>query len=972
MAVSPNKKRRSNFKSFLSVSTVLVGFCWAPASFAQTVDDGAASPAPEEQVIVVEGFREVVRSSINTKRQDNAIVDAVSSEDIGNLPALSLSEVLETITGSGGHRGKGGGSEIAVRGLGPFLGQTTFNGRQATNGSGDRSVNFSQFPSELVNNIKIYKTQQADLIEGAVSGLIEIGSVRPIDYGKQSITLMLKGSYNPLADRMDNGDPVGWRGTLSYIDQYNLGDLGEIGLSVGAQRNQTTNPQDRLFASSAWTACDATVVPGFDQARGRYDRCTDDPIDLNGANRDNPFYLVGNSLGLRQQGEEDTRDAVFASLQWQPGPQWDINFDGQVSLRDYTEDRHDLIFADNRRIGPNPQFDDSGALLYYEGTSQLSSEGQYFRRQEDYYGAGLNVAFAADDNVVLAVDLAYSKTRRDDDNFRSRLRSDALDIYGNDTPRRDQYRSTGGEIPYIFDYRNSEIPILTVDSVFDLNDHSLYSDDALLRRDRDLTNHEIRALRFDGDVSLDNSIFRSLEAGVRFARTDYSERFRRNTFENSDRNIDRAVNEACRIDFPQSNFLGDANGASIQSWATFDTLCLYREYTGVDDIGPGDVEFDPADVTLEENTIAVYAMANLDGTLGNLPVRGNVGMRYVITDVISDSVRSELSVVSNADGSVNVVPTGNFENIRFKNSTDDWLPSMNLTFEVHPDLLFRTAVYRALARPDPSALGAGRSFFLAENDGTGYDSVQDAISDVVASGSPAREPLRAWNFDASLEWYPNRDTLLSIAGYHKIFQGGIIPVLRDETFLVDGTRVTVPVAQNETTSETSKLTGIEINAAHTLTWLPKPLDGLGFKLGLNWAKTNYKTEDIVYGDQVNIATGQVVEGIIPPAAITGFSKLTYTGQLFYAIGKLDLQAILKHRSGYYQDFLGGNTQLRYVEAHNVVDLRASYDFSKKLQLRIEAVNITNEPVINYMPVVGSFRDFQTFGPTYYVGLRARF
>ncbi|AKM09436.1 TonB-dependent receptor [Croceicoccus naphthovorans] len=972
MLLQSARTRRSKAKLLLSMTTVLSGLCVAAPAFAQDTADASDGAATDDNTIVVEGFREVVRSSIDTKRREDAIVDAVSSEDIGNLPALSLSEVLETITGAGGHRGKGGGSEIAIRGLGPFLGLTTFNGRQATNGSGDRSVNFSQFPSELVNNVKVYKTQQADLVEGGVAGLIEIGSVRPLDYGRERVNLMLKGGYNPLADRMENGNALSWRGTLSYIDQYDMGEMGELGLSIGIQRNETTNPQDRMFASSTWSACDATVVPAEESGRGRFSRYTDNVIDLGGENADNPFYLVGNSLGLRQQGEDDRRDALFASIQWQPDPRWDINLDTQISKRDYTEDRHDLVFADNRRIGPDPVYDENGVLQSYTGTSQLSSDGQYFQRQEDYYGAGLNVAFAADDNVVLAVDMAYSKTRRDDLNRRSRLRSDGLDIYGNPTARAELFPGTGGEVPYTYDYTNSEIPILTVDPIFDLNDHSLYSDDALLLRDRDLTEQEIRALRFDGDVSLDNGFIRSIEGGVRFGRMDYSEKFRRNQFDNADREIDRAVNEACRIDFPQSNFLGNADGHSIQSWATFDTLCLYREYTGSEDFGPPDVAFDPADVTVREETIAVYAMANIDTMLGNMPVRGNIGTRYVITDVRSDSVRAELTIITNEDNTVQIEPTGNFEQVRFKNSTTDWLPSMNLIFELRPDLLLRTAAYRAMARPDPSALGAGRTFSLAENEGTGYANVEEAIDDVRASGSPAREPLRAWNFDASLEWYPNRDTLLSVAAYHKIFQGGIIPVLRDETFVVDGTPITVPVAQQQTTDDTSKLTGIEFNAAHTLTWLPKPLDGLGFKLGLNWAKTDYRSEDISLGDQIDVETGDVIPRIIEPASITGFSKLTYTAQVFYGIGDLDLQAIYKHRSGYHQDFLGGNTQLRYVEGNDVIDLRASYNLSKAIQLRVDAVNITNEPRIDYMPVRGSFRDYQEFGTTYYLGIRARF
>src|SRR5918997_6469386 len=130
------------------------------------------------------------------------MADVLSADDIGDLPALSIGEAIETIAGAATHREKGGASEIAVRGLGPFLGATTFNGREATNGSGDRSVNFGQFPSELVNEIKIYKTQQANLIEGGVSGLIELETLRPLDFNRRRVQLEGKWNYSPYQARI--------------------------------------------------------------------------------------------------------------------------------------------------------------------------------------------------------------------------------------------------------------------------------------------------------------------------------------------------------------------------------------------------------------------------------------------------------------------------------------------------------------------------------------------------------------------------------------------------------------------------------------------------------------------------------------------------------------------------------------------------------------------------------------------------
>src|SRR3546814_17696669 len=95
-------------------------------------DASAPAAQEEEYAIGVTGIRETIQNSINTKREETAIVDALSADDIGDLPALSVGQAIQTITGATTHREKGDASEIALRGLGPFLPNPTFNGRHAT------------------------------------------------------------------------------------------------------------------------------------------------------------------------------------------------------------------------------------------------------------------------------------------------------------------------------------------------------------------------------------------------------------------------------------------------------------------------------------------------------------------------------------------------------------------------------------------------------------------------------------------------------------------------------------------------------------------------------------------------------------------------------------------------------------------------------------------------------------------------
>src|SRR3546814_18585414 len=82
----------------------------------------AAAPAvqEEEDAIVVTGIRETIQNSINTKREETAIVDALSADDIGDLPALSVGQAIQTITGATTHRERATHRKSRCAALAPF------------------------------------------------------------------------------------------------------------------------------------------------------------------------------------------------------------------------------------------------------------------------------------------------------------------------------------------------------------------------------------------------------------------------------------------------------------------------------------------------------------------------------------------------------------------------------------------------------------------------------------------------------------------------------------------------------------------------------------------------------------------------------------------------------------------------------------------------------------------------------------
>ncbi|GEQ98508.1 hypothetical protein JCM17844_21450 [Iodidimonas gelatinilytica] len=334
---------------------------------------------------------------------------------------------------------------------------------------------------------------------------------------------------------------------------------------------------------------------------------------------------------------------------------------------------------------------------------------------------------------------------------------------------------------------------------------------------------------------------------------------------------------------------GTGNG-----FAAFDPLCLAEQFLGSTPQIPDPAQ-DIANVDVTENTIAGYMQANYAGELGDLPVRGNFGLRIVRTKVESTGLRGELFIVPGAEpGEIADidVDTSTVTEVVGGGTYTKFLPSLNAVFDLRDDLLVRGAVYRALSRPDPDSLGFGRSFSGITDDSEGETDISNVVALATANGNPFTDPLMSWNFDAAIEWYPNDDTILALGTYYKRFDGGFDTVGQIEEFLIDGQALQTVVTTTETTGNTSEIIGMEITAAHRFSYLPGPLSGLGAKISYNYADSNFEFEDGQFGEGVVLVDGEERRraGIIPPAEIFGFSKHVLSAQLYYQIGRLIFRA----------------------------------------------------------------------------------
>lgn len=542
-----------------------------------------AQDNPDDEVVVT-GSRQVIQDAIALKRSNTQIVDGLSAEEIGDIPALSIGEALETITGVASHRENGGATEVSVRGLGPYLSSTVVNGRVATNGSGDRSVNFSQFPSELVSKLEVFKTQSAAQIEGGVAGQINLETIKPLDYGKKRMQFEIKGNVNP--DQLNQDDTeagdIGYRATASYTDQFEVG-TGDIGISIGFQRSDISQPEAEARqtgpTSNSRPACLITnglasfvepqsggTATGFsnnpETRRRGDDDCDDvnvegfDLSDTSGSasptaaelagfrnasgsrvegvdTRINPATGVANDFGVpfvfapsqrhfRQNDTRDERDALFGAVQFQPSDRLDINLDVQWSERTQSEQRNDLTFNGGRRN------DTSLNVISADGTR--SSTTTLNSLVATPLGGVLR---SITDNSIEVQGGDYQRKEtylggglNVEYDLTERLTVEA-DLGYSKTERDErafEFRIQSNRSPVIeFDQRNSGVPLYTLHSEeFDVNDPANYVDRLRVRIDNDLNRtDEVMSGRLDFNYDLGDGFLTNIEAGVRYGERNY-------------------------------------------------------------------------------------------------------------------------------------------------------------------------------------------------------------------------------------------------------------------------------------------------------------------------------------------------------------------------------------------------------------------------------------------------------------------
>jgi len=186
----------------------------------QAADDQDNSDEIVVEEVIVSGIRKSIINSMNLKKGSEMIVEAISAEDIGKLPDLSITDSLARLPGLTAQRLNGRSQVISVRGLAPDFTTALLNGREQVTVGDNRGIEFDQYPSELLSSVVVYKTPDASLIGQGLAGTADMLTIRPLAHGKQDIVANARYEWSEISSLNAGAPDDGHRLSFSYIDQF--------------------------------------------------------------------------------------------------------------------------------------------------------------------------------------------------------------------------------------------------------------------------------------------------------------------------------------------------------------------------------------------------------------------------------------------------------------------------------------------------------------------------------------------------------------------------------------------------------------------------------------------------------------------------------------------------------------------------------------------------------------------------------
>lgn len=875
----------------------------------------AAQGADEVEEIVVTGIRASQRASIDIKRDSVAVVDSIVAEDLGKLPDQNVAEALQRIPGVTIERNRGEGRFISVRGFGPRFNAVTVNGRTLATDNNGREFSFDVIPSEIITGADVYKSPLASINGASIGATVDIRTLRPLDHPEpfrvstslSSTWAELNDTYNPEASAVaswhNEDGTLGIAVAASYVNQETRDD--EFTIGAGHVRRSSTDSYYEVGGVPG-ARLGPNVAPFEDVSM---------PSNLS------PFFferdkeLFGMSTSVQFQATEDLL----------------LTFDGFLADADIIEQQTGLAYDFAGGTLTEQVVDDGEAVYQFYESGFVDQIVQYDERNVTTTLFGANAAWNLTDDLTLSFDLSNSlaERRNGGNNLFTTIRRKDVDLW---------FDRRGGSPLYEYGFTSPNYPNAPTNPEGITAHYYIWNGGANL--DDEITEFQFdtewapgdAAAVFTGGLGFQNRVKTIMGREMPFGQQC--------AYCNSDRVLPESLFTSTNRDF----FSGEGGGDIIRDWIYYDPRELVLT---VDQFAAEDgIEFDPSipspsgSSEVDEDVLIAYLMADVETTLGDMPLAVNAGVRIEDTSYTSSGASRTVLSAKPTGGGQNEIIVSDVVPVFFEGEYTDILPSINARLSLTDELILRVATSRVMTRPTLSDLSPRQS--IQTNPG----------NETIRRGNPDLDPFRATQFEAGLEWYFDDASLLSFTAFYKNIDSFVTLVTTPQQVDEIVFQVTVPDNGDGATVD-----GFELGYRQVFQNLPGAWSGLGVQ-----ASYTYANSDANYTNEV-IGVSYGLEGL---------SETSYSLVGFYEYGPVTARLAWSWRDEFLAVASGRNGEPEYFDAYGQLDFGLAYGVTDNFDVFLDGLNVTGEEEFIYSVTPDRTKEYRITGQRIAAGVRLRF
>lgn len=682
------------------------------------------------QAVTVTGYRQSLEKAIDIKRNANAVVDAISAEDIGKFPDTNAAESLAHLPGISVDRQFGEGEKVSINGTDPALNRVLLNGQTIASGdwggnptdTSGRTFNYTLLSPEIIGSMEVYKSPMARIDEGSIGGTVIVNTRKPLDLPANALRGSVGYNYN---DRSKEGNP---RASALWSWKNSDSTFGFL-TSLTHDKENLSRAGIEFFGYSTGAGIPATanVTGGGDVATAKY------PVGINSA------YF--------QQTRE--RNGIQSALQWRPNDKNEFNLTGIYIKGKYNN------FSESRYVCPgcgdlnkvtdatlNNGYITQGTVSSTTGNGQPYAELDANYRESTVTTKSLNLRHDYNgDKWVFTSQVGYTDARG-----------------GKNPEYLMKYLLQSGGYNFSYDGRNTDVnydngsadnwglaasPAGSVPG--DSSIGGQYQAGGIYYS---VTKDREKYAQFDASRDLDWGPINQLQMGFKYINHDNGQASRGNRINTTDA---ISLDQFSPGTTPGGLFDGLHASGDLTSWPTAN-LGSVVGYLNAQPQGPYNIDY-PGSYDVKEITRDLYAQFNYDAN----GFRGNLGVRYVDTTDKSRYYQSD-------DG-------GPYHPVEGRKRYYKPLPSFNIAYDIDDSKVVRFGASKVIARPRYADMAGSVSLSSTGGNYTG------------SAGNPDLKPYQSTNFDLAGEWYFAPASVLSTELFYRKIDSYIVNTTSQRSLL---------------------------------------------------------------------------------------------------------------------------------------------------------------------------------------------